>query len=98
MADERDTQLGFGTALYTDDGTEVGQVRGFDEDGFYVTVRDGLEGLSVEHVRSGKNFGEAHLTWRCLECGHLDDLVDDLPNQCPSCGADRESLYYSTED
>ncbi|ARS89779.1 DUF7130 family rubredoxin-like protein [Natrarchaeobaculum aegyptiacum] len=99
MATERtESRLGFGTAVYTEDGTKVGQIRGFDEEGFYVTIRDGLEGMSVEHVRSGKNFGEAHLMWRCLECGQMDDLNDALPNECPSCGAERESLYYWTED
>ncbi|AGB39695.1 hypothetical protein Natoc_3997 [Natronococcus occultus SP4] len=99
MAEERDTtRLGFGTRIYTEDGTQVGRIRGFDEDGFYVTVREGLEGMSVEHVRSGKNFGEAHLMWRCWECGEMGRLDSELPENCPSCGAEREELYYWTED
>ena len=99
MATEEHTpRLGVGTNVYTEDGTPVGQIRGFDEDGVYVTLRDGLEGLSVEHVRSGKNFGEAHLMWRCLECGEMGELESELPETCPSCGTERENLYYWTED
>ena len=79
-------------------GDRIGRIRGFDEEGFYVTLRDGLEGMSVEHVRSGKNFGEAHLMWRCLECGEMGELDRDLPENCPSCGTERENLYYWTED
>ncbi|OIB55581.1 DUF7130 family rubredoxin-like protein [Natrialba sp. SSL1] len=90
--------LGFGSAVYTKDGEKVGHIRGFDEDGFYVTIRDGMEGLSIEHVRSGHEFGEAHLMWRCLECGEMGDLEQDLPAACPSCGTERENLYYWTED
>ncbi|ELY35732.1 DUF7130 family rubredoxin-like protein [Natronorubrum tibetense] len=99
MATEPDPpRLGFGTELYTEDGEKVGHIRGFDEDGFYVTLRDGFEGLSVDHVRSGHEFGEAHLMWRCLECGEMDELDQDLPENCPSCGTERENLYYWTED
>ncbi|MCU4925893.1 hypothetical protein OB905_07835 [Halobacteria archaeon AArc-dxtr1] len=99
MATNNDpSTLGFGTSVYTEDGTEVGHVRGFDEEGFYVTVREGVEGMSVHHVRSGKNLGEAELMWRCLDCGEMGDLRDDLPDTCPNCGAERESLYYWTED
>ena len=62
MTTEHDQpRLGFGTVVYTEDGDRIGRIRGFDEDGFYVTHRDGLEGMSVEHVRSGHEFGEAHL-------------------------------------
>ncbi|WP_195893108.1 DUF7130 family rubredoxin-like protein [Halopiger djelfimassiliensis] len=91
-------RIGFGTDVYTEDGTKIGHVRGIDEDGFYVSFREGLEGMSVHHVRAGKNFGEAELMWRCLDCGELGALERDLPDRCPSCGATRESLYYWTED
>jgi len=97
MATE-ERQLGFGTVVYTEDGTQIGRIRGVDEDGIYVTLRDGIEGLSVEHVRSGHEFGEAELMWRCWECGELGRLDSDLPDACPSCGAEREELYYWTED
>ncbi len=92
------TRLGFGTPVYSEEGTKVGRIRGFDEDGFYVTLREGIEGMSVQHVRSGHAFGEAELMWRCWECGEMDEIDDDLPDACPNCGADREELYYWTED
>ena len=99
MATERERpRLGFGTAVYTADGEKIGHIRGFDEEGCYVTLREGLEGMSVEHVRSGQKFGEAELMWRCLECGEMGELDRDLPDACPSCGTGREDLYYWTED
>ncbi|ELY90655.1 hypothetical protein C483_11361 [Natrialba hulunbeirensis JCM 10989] len=91
--DDSNLHLGVGTTVYTGDSEPLGNGPGFD-----VTIRDGMEGLSVEHVRSGHEFGEAHLMWRCLECGEMDDLDEDLPEQCPSCGTERENLYYWTED
>ncbi len=91
-------RLGFGTTVYTEDGTKIGRVRGVDENGLYITLRDGIEGMSVEHVRSGQAFGEAELMWRCWECGELGRLDRDIPDACPACGADREDLYYWTED
>ncbi|MFC4540907.1 hypothetical protein ACFO5R_03060 [Halosolutus amylolyticus] len=99
MAEEQQQpRLGFGTEVYTEDGSRIGRIRGFDEEGFYVTLRAGMGGLSVEHVRSGHEFGEAELMWRCLECGEMGTLDQDLPETCPSCGSDREDLYYWTED
>ena len=97
MSEDR-PRLGFGTTAYTEDGTEIGQIRGVDEDGLHISFRDGIEGMSVEHVRSGQQFGEAELTWRCWEWGELGRLEDDVPDQRPNCGADREELYYWTED
>ncbi|WP_394341823.1 DUF7130 family rubredoxin-like protein [Natrarchaeobius halalkaliphilus] len=95
---ENRPRLGSGTTVYTETGRPIGRIRGFDEDGFYVTLRDGLEGLSIEHVRSGHEFGEAHLMWRCLECGEMGTLENDFPSSCPSCNTERENLYYWTED
>ncbi|MEY7849173.1 hypothetical protein AB7C87_08240 [Natrarchaeobius sp. A-rgal3] len=97
-SEEKRPRFGFGTEVYTEDGRQIGRIRGFDEEGFYVTLRDGLEGMSVEHVRSGHEFGEAHLMWRCLECGEMGKLDRELPDSCPSCETGRESLYYWTED
>jgi rubrerythrin len=53
--------------------------------------------LSAEHVRSGGAFGEAELTWRCWECGEMG-AIETLPDECPSCGAPSEDLYYWIED
>ncbi|MFC6719628.1 rubredoxin-like domain-containing protein [Natrialbaceae archaeon GCM10025810] len=97
MAQE-EPRLGFGTEVYDENGEKIGRIRGFDEEGFFVTLRDGIEGMSVHHVRSGKNFGEAELMWRCLNCGEMGQLEDNLPEACPNCEASREELYYWTED
>jgi rubrerythrin len=87
-----------GTVVYTEDGRELGRVRGFDEDGFFVTTREGIEGLSIEHERAGHEFGEAELMWRCTRCGEMATLDDGLPETCPNCDAPKEELYYWTED
>ena len=92
-----DPRVMAGEAVYDDQGRKLGTVRGFDEDGFYVTTEEGIESLSVEHERSGHDFGEAELMWRCSECGEMGD-VEALPEECPNCGAPKEALYYWTED
>jgi len=96
MADE--PTVGLGATIYDEDGKKLGTVRGFDEDGFYVTTRDGVESLSIEHERAGHEFGEAELMWRCSDCGEMGDLHDGLPETCPSCGVEKERLFYWTED
>jgi len=93
-----DIALMFGQAVYDDSGNELGRVRGFDEHGFYVTLEDGVEGLSEEHIRAGHEFGEAELMWRCWECGEMGDIDDDIPETCPNCGTKKEDIYYWTED
>jgi rubrerythrin len=95
MAEEG--HLTVGQRVYDADGTKLGTVRGFDEDGFFVTTREGIEALSVEHERAGHEFGGAELVWRCSQCGAIGEL-GDLPEECPDCGAPREDLYYWTED
>jgi rubrerythrin len=92
-----ETQLTVGQTVYDDEGTKLGTVRGFDEDGFFVTTREGIEALSVEHERAGHEFGGAELVWRCSQCGAIGEL-GDLPEECPDCAAPREDLYYWTED
>ena len=91
-------QVDFGEAVFDRDGNELGTVRGFVDDGIIVTTRDGIEGMSVEHVRSGHEFGEAELMWRCMECGEMGEIDDDLPGECPNCGSPKEDLMYWTED
>lgn len=87
-----------GMTLYTEDGTAVGKVRGIEEGGLFVSLRDGIETLSIGHARSGHSFGEAELMWRCTECGEMGDIEDGLPDECPNCGEPREALMYWTED
>jgi rubrerythrin len=100
MADtDTDTEadrVAFGQGVYTQDGTKLGTVRGFDEHGFYVTVEEGIEALSGEHLTAG-NPGEAELMWRCWACGEMGD-IEEIPDECPSCGAPREDIYYWQED
>jgi len=87
-----------GQTLYDDDGDPVGTVRGVEQGGLFVTLRDGMETMSVEHARSGHSFGEAELMWRCRNCGEMGDIQDGLPEQCPNCGEEKENLMYWTED
>jgi len=98
MADDTDAefQVAFGQGVYAEDGTKLGTVRGFDEHGFYVTVEDGIEALSGEHLTAGPP-GEAELMWRCWSCGEMGD-IGEIPEECPSCGAPREDIYYWQED
>lgn len=86
-----------GEAVFDADGNQLGTVRGFTEDGVFVTTREGVEALSVEHERAGHEFGQAELLWRCSDCGAVGDIAR-LPDGCPDCGAPKEHLYYWIED
>ena len=70
-------KLELGLAVYDDDGNKLGNIRGFDDAGFYVTMREGYEALSVEHARAGHELGEAELMWRCSNCGEMGELDDE---------------------
>ncbi|MDS0297301.1 hypothetical protein NDI76_00910 [Halogeometricum sp. S1BR25-6] len=96
MTDEKPS-VSIGRTVYTENGEKLGTVRGFDDDGFYVSTREGIVSLSVEHERAGHEFGEAELMWRCGTCGEMGD-VEQMPDSCPNCGAEKEELYYWTED
>lgn len=97
VSEEEMSRLDLGEAIYDNEGRKLGTIRGFNEGGFYVTMREGIEELSIHHARSGHDFGEAELMWRCTECGEMGD-VEDIPDTCPNCGAPKEALYYWTED
>lgn len=88
----------FGMTVQDSDGNELGQISGFEEGGFYVNLRDGLEGLSIEHVTSGHTIGEGELLWRCRSCGAIGPIEENFPASCPDCHAPREELYYHIED
>lgn len=85
-----------GQIVYDEDGTELGRIQGMTERGFEVNIRDGLTKFSLEH-RPGKEFGEGYLMWRCTNCGEMGDL-ENVPEECPNCGAEKEELYAWTED
>lgn len=98
MSQEREKpKVTIGTEVRNADGDVLGTVRGFTDDGFVVSTREGIEALSIEHERAGHDFGEAELMWRCSDCGEMGEL-GDLPEECPNCGAEKENLYYWTED
>lgn len=97
-AERQAESLAVGETVYNAEGERVGSVRGREEGGFFVTTRGGMEELSIEHARSGHYFGEAHLMWRCMECGEMGELDEGLPDRCPSCGIEKEELMWWTED
>lgn len=97
MTGEDNPRVMAGETVYDEAGRALGTVRGFDEHGFFVTTRDGIESMSVAHERSGHELGEAELVWRCVECGEVGD-IEAIPETCPNCGAPKEALYYWTED
>ena len=76
-------------------GEELGTVRAFDTDGSFVTTREGIESLPVEHERADHTLGEADLMWRCSDCGEMGEL-DDIPDACPNCDAPKEHRYCWT--
>lgn len=98
MSESDDSEVRFGTTIYDGEGNRLGTVRGFDKHGFYVTAEEGIKAMSIEHLRSGHEFGEAELMWRCWECGEMGKIDGEFPDMCPSCEAPREDIYYWIED
>lgn len=91
-------RLRFEQTVYDEHGEKLGTIRGFDDDGFYVTAEEGVVPLETEHARGATpGAGEMDLMWRCWECGELGRIAD-IPEECPSCGAPKEDIYYWTED
>ena len=97
-AEQQAKSLAVGEDLYDSDGERVGSVRGHEEGGVFVSTREGIEKLSVEHARSGHYFGEAYLMWRCMNCGEMGELDKGQPEQCPNCGIEQEHLEWWKED
>lgn len=98
QAGEQAESVALGERVFNKEGEVLGQVRGYEAGGFFVTTRDGIEGLSIEHSRSGHDFGEAHLMWRCMNCGEMGEIDEGLPEECPNCGIEKEELMWWTED
>lgn len=98
VTSENIERLNMGESIFNKEGDKLGEIRGFDNAGFYVTMRNGYEAMSLEHARSGKEFGEAELMWRCMDCGEMGRIEDGLPDECPNCGESKEALMYWTED
>ncbi len=83
-----------GKTVYDAEGEKLGVVRGFDEHGFYVTASTDVEVLPDE---PGQRERSDALMWRCWECGEMGQ-ISDIPENCPSCGAPKEDIYYWQED
>lgn len=98
QAEEGSESVSLGEVMYNKNGVAMGKVRGYEEGGFFVSTRDGVEMLSIEHARSGHDFGEAHLMWRCRNCGEMGPIDDGMPETCPNCGIEKEHLMWWTED
>ena len=90
----QESTVDIGKTVFDSEGEPLGVVREQTESGFVVSVRtDHPE----SHRSTSGEFGEAYLMWRCMECGEMGN-IESLPDECPSCAASRESLYYWTED
>lgn len=87
-----------GEIVYNSDREVLGEARGIAEAGFFVSTREGVERLSIEHARSGHDFGEAELMYRCTNCGEMDEIDKGFPDSCPNCGTEKENIMYWTED
>ena len=57
VENEEIERLEMGEPVFNEERDKLGEIRGFDNAGFYVTMREDYEAMSVEHTRSGKAFG-----------------------------------------
>jgi hypothetical protein len=92
---QSDDRLALGQIVYDADGTELGTVRGFDQNGFYVSAT--TEAAVMPSVDSAGSKSADALMWRCWECGEMGRL-SEMPESCPACGAPKEEIYYWQED
>ena len=92
--DPTESATEIGKTVFNNEGEELGVVQELTSGGFVVSA--GVSAGTHRQSTSGE-FGEAYLMWRCLECGEMG-AIESLPEQCPNCRAERESLYYWTED
>jgi len=87
-------ELDLGRTVYDEAGNELGTVRGFDERGFYVTAMEDV--IVLEDETTSSDHGDA-IMWRCWECGEMGQ-IENIPEECPSCNAPKEEIYYWQED
>jgi len=91
---DRNLTVDVGKTVFDADGEPLGVIREQTSGGFVVSVS--TDRPESQRSTSGE-FGEAYLMWRCMECGEMGN-IESMPEECPSCEASRESLYYWTED
>ena len=96
--DPKSDPIAPGMPVFNEDGDRLGTIRGIESSGFFVSIREGMEALTIDHVRAGGSLGEAELMWRCVNCGEMGEIDEGLPEECPNCGTGREELMYWTED
>jgi|SRR6056297_1470559 len=97
MAQTERADVSLGVPIYNEDGTRLGTVRGFDDEGFYVTLAEDAVAEETGRMQAGGQTGEMDLMWRCWQCGEIGKIAE-IPDSCPSCDAPREDIYYWTED
>ena len=58
--------------------------------------------MDIARVQSGQNVSgrteSMQLVWRCTDCGYLLTRAEQLPDECPDCGAPKEHFVLVTED
>lgn len=72
-AEREAASVNFGEPVYSSDGERLGKIRGIEEGRFFVTTRERIQQMTIEHARSGHDFREAELMWRCTVCGEMGD-------------------------
>ena len=108
---EETASIESGDTVYDEDGRVLGLVTEFTDEGFAVEVisagpnvteSDGSSGDTVDDEDTedipGKDFGEGYLMWRCEDCGEMGELEDNIPEECPNCGAPKEHIHMAQED
>lgn len=86
-----------GDRVYTRDGMLVGRVERVGQEGILVEPAEADESAELPTSTADRAYGETTIIWRCGQCGEVGS-VESVPDNCPSCDAPREELYYSTED
>jgi rubrerythrin len=74
----------------------TGVIQAITEIGVEVNTHSDVETLTLRQSPN-VNLGEGYLVWRCSECGELGD-INQIPDRCRNCGADKETLYAYLED
>lgn len=95
MVDER--HLSIGEGVYTSGGDRIGTIVDITGGSVQVKLDDDTTVTTKGHDERSLGYGEVELMWRCSRCGELGQ-IEEMPDSCPSCGADKEELYYWTED
>lgn len=58
--------------------------------------------MDIAKIQSGQNISgrteSMQLLWRCTDCGYVLTRAEQLPDECPDCGAPKEHFVLVTED